>query len=484
MEIKRKLVFVFVCYMAGGGLYRVLGTELWVLVFPAVVAIVLLFAFWPGGRMYYITALVFFCLGITSYVLYYNAAEAVQEFEGEWVTAEGRVEPVIEEDCFLLSVDSMILNGRDTGYRGKLMVYPGGDVGAVTVGWRAVAEGQLRLPTDGGYRNYCRGLGAESLLYSTPYHIEFGPAKPNSLKYHSGRAAGWVKRQLEAGIIPQENSEIMKGLLLGGKEVSDETRARFSAVGISHLLAVSGLHTGIICGVLVWALRKLGLMARERFFIICSFLALFSFMVGLTPSVLRASVMMGVVMLAGAVDRKQDAPTSFCFTAFLLLVFQPYILYSISFQLSFLACLGIILFFPVFNRILVFAGKYLSSAISITLSSQVLILPLLVFYFDSFAPVSVLANILVVPLAAVVLWLTVAFLVLYPLHIPLYYNIVWVNDIIIEIIDYIIIKAGAIPFGSIMVENAGKGFYMAYYTAAAAFLLLWHCCGSERRVAV
>ena len=482
--MKRKLVFALVCYFVGGVLCLVWGVGLWVLLFLAVMAIGLLFVFLPRRGIYLLAALVFFCVGVTGFALYRIQAETVQSHAGRWVTVKGWVEPVIREDCFLLDVEGLLVDGEDIGYRGKLMMYPGGDVGKVTIGTVVEADGQLKIPSDQGYKKYCRGLGAEALLNSTPYHIEFGSVKPFSVKYYSSRAAGWVKAKLEGAAVPPEQGEIMKGLLLGGREVGAETRERFSAVGISHLLAVSGLHVGIICAVLLWVLKRIGLFGWERFILLCALLTFFSFMVGLTPSVVRASVMMGVVMLAVATNRKQDMLTSLFLAAFLLTSIKPYIIYSISFQLSFMACLGIALFYPTFEQLLSLMGRHLSAAVSITLASQMLVLPLLVHYFGSFAPVSVLANILAVPLAGLVLWLTVAFLLLYPLRIPLYYTIIWINGIIIKTINYIIDIAGMIPYGSFSVESAGPGFFIVYYTAAAAVWLLLSWNGSERRMVI
>ena len=438
------------------------------LMLQAAAVFVLLYAFLPQKRTYLLTALVFFCIGVSCFALYKANASTVQGYIGRWAKLKGRVEPVIREDCFLVSVESLAVDGRDIGYRGKLMVYPGGDIGAIAVGDGVVAEGLLKVSSNQGYMNYCRGLGAEALFISTPYHLEFTGVRPWSVKYYSHLAAGWIKDMLEAPTIPPRQGEIMKGLLLGGREVGEETRQRFSAVGISHLLAVSGLHVGIVCGVLVWLLKKLGLTARERLIIACALVYFFSFMVGLTPSVVRASVMMGVLMLAAAVNRKQDMLTSLSLAAFLMTALKPYVVYSVSFQLSFLACLGIALFYPMFNRVFGFAGKHLSAAVSITLASQVLVVPLLIRYFGSFAPVSVLANLLAVPLAGMVLWITVAYLVLCLMHIPLSYTAARVNGIIIEAMDYIIGMAGMVPFGSVNVEKVSTGFHIAYYVAAAA----------------
>ena len=434
----------------------------------AAAVFVLLYAFLPQKRTYLLAALVFFCIGVSCFALYKANASTVQGYIGRWAKLKGRVEPVIREDCFLVSVESLAVDGRDIGYRGKLMVYPGGDIGAIAVGDGVVAEGLLKVSSNQGYMNYCRGLGAEALFISTPYHLEFTGVRPWSVKYYSHLAAGWIKDMLEAPTIPPRQGEIMKGLLLGGREVGEETRQRFSAAGISHLLAVSGLHVGIVCGVLVWLLKKLGLTARERLIIACALVYFFSFMVGLTPSVVRASVMMGVLMLAAAVNRKQDMLTSLSLAAFLMTALKPYVVYSVSFQLSFLACLGIALFYPMFNRVFGFAGKHLSAAVSITLASQVLVVPLLIRYFGSFAPVSVLANLLAVPLAGMVLWITVAYLVLCLMHIPLSYTAARVNGIIIEAMDYIIGMAGMVPFGSVNVEKVSTGFHIAYYVAAAA----------------
>lgn len=472
--MKRKLAFAITCYLMGGALFLAWEMPLWVLFFQAVLTAGLIFVFKPKALLYYITMFVFFCLGVTNFALYITSVETVHSFDGRWVRVTGRVEPVVEEDCFLLDVDRLLCDGSDIGYNGKLMVYPYGDVGEIKVGCEVTAEGRIRLPISRGYRNYCRGLGAEALLYSNPYHIEFGSVKPFSMKYCSWRAAGWVRKKLESDTVPFQHGEIMKGLLLGGREVGVETREKFSAVGISHLLAVSGLHIGIISAVLIWLLRKLGLSSRWRFILVCCVLAFFSFMVGLTPSVVRAVIMMGVVMLAAAVDRKPDMLTSLLVAAFLITVFKPYMIYSVSFQMSFMACLGIVLYYPVFERIFAFMGRYLSVAVSVTLSSQILILPLLIHYFGSFAPVSVIANILAVPLAGVVLWLTVAFLILYPLNIPLYYTVLFVNGIIIETIELIIDRIELIPFGSVRVENAGIVFYLVYYLAVAAVLVYVH----------
>ena len=436
------------------------------LMLQAAAAFVLLYAFLPQKRTYLLTALVFFCIGVSCFALYKADAGTVQGYIGRWAKLEGRVEPVIREDCFLVDVESLAVDGRDIGYRGKLMLYPSGDIGAITVGDGVVAEGLLKLSSNQGYRNYCRGLGAEALIVSTPYHLEFTGLRPCSVKYYSHLAAEWVKDKLESPVVPPRQGEIMKGLLLGGREVGEETRQRFSAVEYptSWRFRAARWH---YMRVLVWLFKNWDSPAG-RGLLLCA-LSLPSLLHGWSYPVGGQGVGDdGVLMLAAAVNRKQDMLTSLSLAAFLMTAMKPYVIFSVSFQLSFLACLGIALFYPVFNRFFGFAGKYLSAAVSITLASQVLVVPLLIRYFGSFAPVSVLANILAVPLAGTVLWFTVAYLVLCLMHIPLSYTAAWVNGIIIEAMNYIIDMAGRVPFGSVNVEKAGAAFYIAYYLAAAA----------------
>lgn len=472
-KLTRRLVFAVFCYFLGGIVYLFPGLDLWILIPLIVMGTSFMLINLPHKGLYLLVAVVFFLTGATVFTIHGAKANMIRGSVGRWAHVEGTVEPVIGENCFLVNVESLKVGDRDIGYQGGLMVYPQGHIGTVTAGTKMAAEGQLKVSDNRGYRNYCRGLGAEALFYSTPYHIRIINTKPFSVKYHSRRAARWVKGLLEDDArVPPVQGEIMKGLLLGGGETGEKTRSKYSKVGLSHLLAVSGLHVGIICAVLFWLLKRFGLIGWDRFFIVLTFLIFFSFMVGLTPSVVRATIMMGILLLATAINRKPDMLTSLFLAAFLLTIFKPYSIYSISFQLSFLACLGIALFNGPFKRIFAFMGTYISGAVSITLASQILILPLLIHYFGEFAPVSVLANILAVPLAAVVLWLTVLYVVLFALHIPLYYTVIWLNGIIIKGMDLIITGAGRIPYGNISVEYAGPKFFVVYYASIHIIFLL------------
>ncbi len=469
--MKRKLLFFVLSFFAGCG-FCILNCTCLLIPFSclAIPAALYLSIRYGQYRHELLFAFLFFYWGVAVFSLSLNAEEKASVFGGRWVTVEGTVSSVQRADRFMISVEEMSYRGIETGYKGRLMVLPGGKINVVP-GQNVVVTGRVKAIGDNDYRNYYRGAGAAGILQSYPQYVKVLPGCGNRIRCYSYRAAGWIKEGIERAFTP-EKSEIARGLLLGGREVSPDTRGRFSSAGVSHLLAVSGLHVGIIAGVLVWLTRRAGFPPGLRFLAICLLLVLFCFMVGLTPSVIRASVMASIVLLGVFVNRQQDALTSLVFTAFLLVVGRPFIIYSISFQLSFLACLGLILFYPVFRVWFQFAGSYTARGLSLTLSSQILLLPLLINYFGYITPVSLLTNLLVIPLAAVLLWCIIIFLFFWAAGIPLYMPTAQIGGIIIDIMNYIVQTAGSIPWGNFRAEAKGTVFLMVYYGTVCILLIV------------
>lgn len=471
--MKRKLVFFVLCFFAGGGFYLLNGASLLILLSCLTVPAALFFSHEDfEKKTILVLVLLFFFWGVIVFAVDNSSRGCVDNFCGRWVKATGTVDSILAQDKFVLKINKMYYREVEAGCKGKFLVLMKGERDIAT-GQKVEVTGIVRRSTNNGYRNYYRGLGAGAILQTYPQYLKVVQGNWNSIKYYSFKAARWTRSTIEGNFTPEE-SEVIKGLLLGSKEVSSDTKEKFSGAGISHLLAVSGLHVGILTIVLVWITRKTGFSPGTRFSVICLLLVFFSFMVGLTPSVIRACIMASVVLLSAVVNRQQDALTSLFFTAFLLVAFKPYIVYSISFQLSFLACLGLILCYPVFYRWFQFAGGYLSRSISLTLSSQILLLPLLVHYFGYITPLSLLTNLLVIPLAAVLLWCTVIFLILGAMKIPLYILIAQVSGIIIKAINYIIEITEKIPWGNIQVNESGAGFYLLYYLMICIALLIVH----------
>jgi ComEC/Rec2-related protein len=174
-------------------------------------------------------------------------------------------------------------------------------------------------------------------------------------------------------ILPENLSSLLSGVVLGVKgNISREILSYFSDAGVMHLFAISGLHVGIIFSA-VDKLFDAFNVSHITSFIIGSFTSIFyCFLVGLTPSVLRATIMIIILFLAPIAERTYDALNSICLAAFIILLINPMYLFSVSFQLSFCATLGIILFFGQFRKYFSKFPVFLRDSLSVIFSAQLL----------------------------------------------------------------------------------------------------------------
>ncbi len=209
-------------------------------------------------------------------------------------------------------------------------------------------------------------------------------------------------------------------LLLGVKDyIDDDLRAAYSGSGLMHLLAVSGLHVGLIMWILNYLfapLKKNKLWGKYLFLaLIVGLLCMYAFVTGLSPSVMRAVLMFSLVLLATTFGRQGLIYNNIALSAFILLVFNPFLIASVSFQLSYLAVLGIVYIQPKIYRWFTIENYVLHKAWELTtvsIAAQIGTFPLAIYYFHQFPNYFVLANLLVLPMAFPVLGIGIALLFL------------------------------------------------------------------------
>lgn len=215
-----------------------------------------------------------------------------------------------------------------------------------------------------------------------------------------------IKNRLQQAL-PADTSGFAVALLLGDRSSIDyQTNTAFKVSGISHIIAVSGLHVSILFGLIyTLTLRKrylTGLLGIPL-------LILFTAMVGFTPSVTRACVMQILMLVAMMANKEYDPPTALAFAALAILVCNPMTAASVSFQLSISCMIGIFLFserisnwlneFQILKRIKgrKFLGKckrWFVSSVAVTVSAAAITTPLVATYFGTISLVSVLTNLL------------------------------------------------------------------------------------------
>ncbi|MDI6706885.1 MAG: ComEC/Rec2 family competence protein [Bacillota bacterium] len=465
--MKRNLMFCILSFIGGGGLYIIGATPLPFLVIGTLCAI-LLFIIQPLNFRY-LLLIVLVILGFIFASLRGSMMGMICSYEGRQVAAEGIVVSTPNDSDFLVSVDRLFYRGTDTGYSGKLLVRTY-DTRKCMEGNRVRVEGVVTLPADEGYMSYLKGIGSWAVLLSSSKSTVVLEERASPVRFFASRTAAWIRDAIDNSFSTDEGP-VIKGLILGGKESGKDIREKFARVGISHLLAVSGLHVGIIAGTLAWAMEKTYISPTAKFLSVSGFLAFFCFVTGLSPSVIRASIMAAVVLYSAVVVRKQDALTSLAFTALIVYLANPFIVYNLSFQLSFLSCLGIILFYPGLRKLTRYAGAYVSSAVSVTLSAQVLLVPVLINSFQSVVPVSVITNLAAVPLASVLLVSSLLFLVLNALSIPLYMIPAGISVIIIRMMNLLIDTVEKIPYGTIQIRAISGWMFWGYYGLISAALI-------------
>lgn len=215
----------------------------------------------------------------------------------------------------------------------------------------------------------------------------------------------------------ENETEILSALTLGYKRGLDpETKQVFSSSGAMHILAVSGLHVGIIYAVFSWFF---GFLRKRKYgkylFILLSLFVLwtYAFITGLSPSVLRAATMFSLLCVATNINRNASIYNSLAIAAFVLLLINPNNLYEVGFQLSFAAVFGIVFLQPrlstlwaVKNRLL----KYFWTLLTVSIAAQIATFPFTAYYFNQFPSYFWLSNLVVIPAAFVLIVLGMSLL--------------------------------------------------------------------------
>ena len=210
--------------------------------------------------------------------------------------------------------------------------------------------------------------------------------------------------------LPTESAAFLAGLTLGSREeFSESFKQRMSDAGTSHLTALSGYNIAILIAAITVLLRNL-VGRRMRFILTVTIIIAFVIMVGGESSVIRAAIMGFLVILAQETGRIYAARNAIAVTAFLMLIFDPMLLNSnIGFQLSFLSLVGIIYLAPIFLTFLKAKNNPglfgLREHLATTLAAQLMVIPVIVLAFGEFSLTAIIANILVLEVVPITMFL-------------------------------------------------------------------------------
>ena len=224
-------------------------------------------------------------------------------------------------------------------------------------------------------------------------------------------------------------SAILTAFVTGSKEsIGKSTKETFRSSGAAHLLALSGLHVGILFMILnrITALFSLTLAARRmRVLVVVGCTAAFLTITGFIPSLARAIIMAAICSIAKVWGYRIARAETLVITAFLLICYNPQVVASIGFQLSFAAMAGIMLIMPTLSeslkrvmgrwrgrgmasRTISWCAERIAAPLLLTISCQITTLPLCLYYFQSFSNYYLITNLIAIPVVAITLYMLTA----------------------------------------------------------------------------
>lgn len=261
------------------------------------------------------------------------------------------------------------------------------------------------------------------------FHVIY--ARPSEMRLMQEKAAGFSLAQsgarIKAGVVSvlrnsglsSEAFSICAALLVGyDDEIDSSVMQSFSHSGTLHILSVSGMHTGVLFALLMWIFAKADKYERyEKLKCVCVIASLFLFVLitGFSPSVLRAALMLSLVTIGKTFYKSGNSYNTLLLSAFILLLFNPYLIKDVGFLLSYFAVFGIMYFYPTLHQIHVFKNavlQWLWSGALVSVAATLFTLPITLYVFHQFPIWFILSNALIIPISMVLMIGAIALLCL------------------------------------------------------------------------
>lgn len=245
---------------------------------------------------------------------------------------------------------------------------------------------------------------------------------------------------------------VMAALTLGyTNDLQPDLRASYSDAGVMHILALAGLHIGIIYVVLDFLLGFMYKSRRQKVLksmIIMVLLWAFAFLTGMSASVIRATLMFSFVTLASTFGRKSQIYNTLFMSMLLMLLINPGYLFNVSYQLSYAAVLSIVFFRPIIAKVYVPANKlteYTWDIFTVSLAAQVGTTPFTLYYFQQFPNYFLITNIIALPLTSIIIYLAMGLLIVS--FIPyLSVCIGYLLNSTVWLLNFVIVSVRNLPF--------------------------------------
>ncbi len=312
-------------------------------------------------------------------------------------------------------------------------------------------------PSEFDYRAYLSKQSIYSQSFVTEEDVKvIGNQPANALIHLAFQLRTHFTNIIDRNIKSERENAISKALLLGIKHhLDNDLKRSYSSVGAMHVLAVSGLHVGIIYLVLQFLLGgiKKTAIGKRIVGITCILIIwLYALITGFSPSVLRAATMFSVIAIGDMILREGNIYNTLGVSAFAILMFDPHQIYAIGFQLSYAAVFGIAYLYPKLYSLLSFNNKILNKTWSlscVSISAQIATFPISIYYFHQFPTYFLISNLAVIPAAATMLYTGIA-MITFDSIIPIVGSLLGkILQFVISLLNELIFLIEQLPFSLI-----------------------------------
>jgi competence protein ComEC len=331
-------------------------------------------------------------------------------------------------------------------------------------------------PYEFDYRFYMENQGVRYYAYASPQGIESHAAPHHRKLTHKALILRErIIRMYEESGITGDRLALVAAITLGQKNMLEaDQKMYFIKAGVMHIMAVSGLHTVILSlfvfNILFFLKRRLNIL---RVLITIVILWAFAFVTGLTPSVLRATLMFTFLQAGNLMKRPVNGINSVLASAFVLIIIRPSVIFDAGFQLSYAAVIYIIAFYrDLYQKLAIknFIFDKIWQSAAVTIIAQAGTLPLTIALFNRFPTWFILTNIIIVPLSSVLVIVGCLIPVLFPLKIISHFLAMVLNSLS-GLTEFLTKQASSLPYASI--ENVGMTNTECILFTATIFLFTY-----------
>ena len=444
------LVRLAVCLMAGIIIGNNVEAGHWLLpVLAGVVVLALLL--WKKALLQSVAIAV--CFVLLGWLL---TARQKESLRVQWPEEEVKYEAVVlsepQEKSKTIAVDIMLVKNRQKlkcyFYKEKGRQASGDRSRSLKIGDGLRIQSRIRGNSDWhrgtfDYRRYLEIHGFTGSTFVSSWKWQKARVSLEGLSRLERTRLYFLKlrsRLLQRFVVEGQEKEpyaVVAAMVLGDKSaLTKELKEVYAVTGASHVLALSGLHLGIIYTLLsLLIVGRRWQMVSQLLIVLCIWA--FVFLVGMSTSVVRSATMLTVYALLSLGYRDKMTVNTLAFTAIVMLMLHPLSLYDVGFQMSFMAVFAILVFMPllecVFPREYLLSHqtvRWLWSMVAVSVSAQIGVAPLIAYYFGRFSTYFLLTNFMVIPAATLILWLSPVVLLFPSLAYLLLYIVKCLNTVL------------------------------------------------------